>query len=560
MAHQDAQITRDSSGQIRERNGRPDGIVRSYDERGWLLRSASYRGGRLDGEELLFGAAGRVLFGAPLALGRDLERSRIADDLRWAFEQHARALPDDAAVTIVEPEREYLIAATEQMYSLRALDGQLAVAPGRLIRRTLLHDGAITARTQYRGGRLHGERAIYGPPDAALFTLSLDFQSDLDNGALPNLQLAFRQHGQPLADDALIALELAEREWRILQSDQMFTVLRSADRLGVHPGRITQRTIFVDGQLTEHAHYQAGRLDGAVTVYRAPGAPLFEIEPALGAALDAGQLGGLPRLFQQRGHALRADAVVTAVDDDEWFIAQIGQSYTIKRAARALSVFAGRVISQASYQSGALHGPTALYDEGGLLTQQLGYCHGRLDGPMTLYAAGQPQTLITFRDGRKHGPMIAYDERGRPTMVSHYQADQLDGELRVYKEGLIQALATYRGGVQHGRSIAYHPSGAQSLVADYRDGLLDGETVLHNEVGQVVKTSQYRAGKLDGVVIEYFPSGAVRTRSHYHDDQLDGIVYLYDEQGRLQEKTHYRSGQPAGKPERRSWRQALTQR
>ncbi|HEX6288758.1 MAG TPA: toxin-antitoxin system YwqK family antitoxin [Herpetosiphonaceae bacterium] len=415
--------------------------------------------------------------------------------------------------------------------------------------------------TIYRDGRIDGWDLRFDPPGEPLFALALDFQAALDAGDIRRLQPAFRQHGHALADDALIVVDLADREWRIVQNERMLSVLRADHGLTIYPGRVAWRAIVADGRLIETAHYRAGWLDGVVTNYGPLGPALLRIDLSVCAALDAGEVGALARLLPQHGHLLASDAIVTTVlEGDEWFMAQAGQSYTIQRSADQLVLFRGRVISQSSYRRGKLDGTTALYDEQGMLAQQIGYRDGLLHGPMTLYAAGVKQTLVTFQHGKKHGPMIAYDKQGRPSMISHYHEDVLDGELRLYKAGSLQAVATYRGGVQHGPTIAYHASGRESLVEEYADGVLDSESVLYSETGQVVKTAQYRQGKLEGAVIEYYPSGAVRTHATYHDDQLDGIVYLYDDQGRLKEKTHYRNGEPVGKPERRSWRQTLTQR
>ncbi|HEY0737856.1 MAG TPA: toxin-antitoxin system YwqK family antitoxin [Herpetosiphonaceae bacterium] len=538
-----------------------DGIVRSYDAQGWLLRSVSYREGLRDGAELLFAAPGGTLFTLPLSLMADLQRGEVSQDLRWFFLAQEIALAADALVTIVEPEREYLLTQIGQSYTIRVADGVLAVAPGRLLRSIQVERDQVMLRTHYKGGRLEGERVIYAPPGEPLFTLAPDFQAALDGGDVKRLQPAFWQHRYPLAADALVTLELSDREWRIMQSEQMFSVLRTGDGFTVYPGRVAWRAIFAAGQLIETADYQVGRLDGTVTIYGPPGPELFSLDSALRAALDLGQIGALAPVFGQHGHALAQDALlITVLDGGEWLVEQAGQSYTIQRGVDRLAVLRGRVLSRSGYRSGKLDGMTALYDEQGCLAQQISYGNGQLHGPLTTYAAGLKQTLVTFERGKKHGPMIAYDPQGRPAMISHYQRDLLDGELRLYKQGSLQAVVTYRGGVQHGQSIAYHPGGQESLVAQYANNLLDGESVLYTETGQVAKTSQYREGRLEGAVIEYYPSGTVRTHATYHDDKLEGIAYLYDDQGRLQEKTHYRNGEPVGKPERRSWRQTLMQR
>lgn len=558
MAQPVAQTGRENSATSSQN---PNGIVRSYDAQGWVLRSVSYRQGQRHGGELLFAAPGATLFTLPLSLADDLERGELTEDLRWFFVAQERALAPDALLTIVEPECEYLITQVGQSYTIRVINGYLAVAPARLLRATHVENNSVVSRTHYGGGRLEGERAVYAPPSEPLFTLALDFQTALDSGDIKRLQPAFRQHGYLLATDALVALDLAGSEWRIMQSAQMFSVLHTGECFTVYPGRIIQRAIFAAGQLVETAEYQVGQLDGTVTIYGPLGSELFRLDPALRAALDLGQLSGLVPLFRQHGYALANDAtLITVLEGGEWLIQQIGQSYTVQRSADRLAVFRGRALSRSRYRSGKLDGLTALYDAQGQLAQQICYGEGLLHGPMTVYAAGVKQTLVTFERGKKHGAMIAYDAQGRPTMISEYRQDQLDGEVSLYKEGMLQAAATYRGGVQHGRSIAYHPSGRESLVAYYVNGLLDGESVLYAETGQVAKTSQYREGKLEGAVIEYYPSGTVRTHATYHDDKLDGIAYLYDAQGRLQEKTHYRNGEPVGKPERRSWRQTLMQR
>ncbi|MBV9787237.1 MAG: toxin-antitoxin system YwqK family antitoxin [Chloroflexi bacterium] len=552
-------------GQAQHRNSAtsslPHGIVRSYDAQGWVLRSVSYHQGRRHGAELLFDAPGATLFTLPLSLSADLERGELTQDLRWFFVAQEIALAADALLLIVEPEREYLITQIGQSYTIRVTDGYLAVAPGRLLRATHVENNSVVSRTHYAGGRLEGERAIYAPPAEPLFTLALDFEAALDGGDIKQLQPAFRRHGYLLAADALVALDLAGSEWRIMQSARIFSVVHTSDCFTVYPGRIVQRAIFAAGQLVETVEYRAGQQDGTVTIYGPPGPELFRLDPALRAALDLGQLGALVPLFRQHGYALANDATLTTVlEGGEWLIQQIGQSYSIQRSADRLTVGRGRVLSRSRYRSGKLDGMTVLYDEQGRLAQQICYAEGQLHGPMTVYAAGVQQTLVTFERGKKHGQMIAYDAQGRPTMISEYERDLLDGELRLYKDGSLQAVVTYRGGVQHGRSTAYHPSGQESLVASYANNLLDGESMLYTETGQLAKTSQYREGRLEGAVIEYYLSGTVRTHATYHDDKLDGIAYLYDEQGRLQEKTHYRNGEPVGKPERRSWRQTLMQR
>jgi hypothetical protein len=171
--------------------------------------------------------------------------------MRQIFASNQIALFDDARIAIVDQGREYLITQTGQSYSVRGTQTALNVYPGRLIQKTHFQENWIVSRAHYRGGHLEGETANYSPIGAPLFALDLAFQPDFDSGNIKQLQPMFRSYRQPLSDDAVIAVEQEDTEWRVMQSGQMFTVRRTGDQLTVHPGRITRREIFTNGWLVE---------------------------------------------------------------------------------------------------------------------------------------------------------------------------------------------------------------------------------------------------------------------------------------------------------------------
>lgn len=561
-----------------------DGMAYSYDEQGWIVRGALYRDGLLQGEERLYGDAGDPLFVLPQEAAAGLEHNQLSADLRQAFAGHGVQLFDDALVETADPGREYLVTQTDRSYTARLVGDRLEVYTGRLVQKSCYQDNCLTSRDRYKGGCMEGEAATYGPPGPPLFSLDMTFQSALNAGPVEKLQPAFAKNGQVLAADAIIAAEVEGVEWRITQSGKMLSVLNTGGALAVYPGRITWRGVFAGGWAMQTATYREGLLDGDSTAYKQAGDELFSIDRNLSADLDAGRTDALLPLFEQQGHALSAGAALSPVTEGlEWFVKQIGRTYTVRRVGDRLGVFGGRVAAQTGYKGGQQEGTTTLYDKGAI-AGVISFHAGLLDGPMTLYAGSLPTSLLTFQGGKKHGPAITYDEQGRPALVSQYQGGLLDGETWIYKGGNKQAMTTYRVDKKDGPSVAYYPGGQEHLVAQYKAGLRDGESLVYGEDGQIVqksnykadlldgesllydhdghlvKQASYRAGKLQGESIDYFPSGVTRKRAHYRDGKLDGVVFLYADNGRVKEVRYYRNGQQVGEPERPSWRQTLFER
>ena len=421
--------------------------------------------------------------------------------------------------------------------------------------------GWVRRRARYAAGLLDGESLRFGDPGAPLFVLDSDLRPALEGLSLAPLRPDFEAHGLPLAAEAQLLVDDPGAEWRIVQPEGMLTVRRQGDGLPVCPGRVVQRTVYAAGEVIQRATYEGGRLHGRQTWCRPPtppAAPLFALSATARGALDRSDVEALTPAFREGGQDLLAGADVSALDDDrEWFIAQAGQTFSVRRAEGppegGFRVFPGRVASRATFREGLLDGETALYDEQGGLLQSISFCQGRLDGRFTVYRGGRPQSASEYRDGRLHGEVVTYDEWGQPATVATYREGQQSGPLRLIERGEPRVVAAYAEGRPHGQTVVYQPNGKELLVAPYADGWLDGERLLYSEDGRPMQRAEFAGGMLHGQTVDYYPSGEVRQISHYGRDQLDGPQYVYDPAGRLVEERLYQEGTLVQQRQRGSW-------
>ena len=362
-------------------------------------------------------------------------------------------------------------------------------------------------------------------------------------------------------------------EWRIAQAEGMLTIRRQDDGLPVYPGRVLERTVYAGGEVLQRCTYEGGRLHGRMVTCRAPApgdAPLFTLPGAFRESLEAGDVKALVPAFQDAGHPLQEEAAVSVLQDGrEWFVAQEGQTYGLRlepdppEAPEAqgggLLVYPGRVVSRSTFSEGRLDGETALYDEGGWLTQSISFRQGLLEGPLVVYGNGRRLTASEYREGRLHGELVTYDDHGQPATVATYVEGQQSGPLRLVEQGTPRVVSAYQEGQPHGQTVVYQPNGREVLVAAYAQGRLDGERVIYSEDGRPLQRAAYAGGKLHGQTVDYYPSGPVRQVSRYEQDQLDGPLYVYDPEGRLTEERHYQAGTLVQQRQRGSWLSRLWQ-
>jgi antitoxin component YwqK of YwqJK toxin-antitoxin module len=305
-----------------------------------VMYRAHYVGGRLEGESATYDKVEKLL--TCLALTPQCQQALDQNDiqkLQLESEWTRQNLRDDAIVSVLVEDQEWLIAQPGQEYVVRKADGQLCILDPR-----------------------------------PLFGLPLTCQSTLDQGDIQKLQLLFQQKDHPLADDVLVQVELAGKEWRLTQLDKMYAVRKTETQLEVHLGRIIVKTAFAGGALLSRNHYVDGQLDGLVTICGDAGEPLFDLDLACQSSLDAGDVASLRAAFQEKALNLSKETAITVeVEGSEWLIVQPpGLSYALEKVEQVEvcdkddgSLFSLTLACQSSLDAGDITPLRSAFEEQG---------------------------------------------------------------------------------------------------------------------------------------------------------------------------------------------------
>ncbi|MCG8606876.1 toxin-antitoxin system YwqK family antitoxin, partial [bacterium] len=416
-------------------------------------------------------------------------------------------------------------------------------------------DGLVLRKSSF-DPQLNGDISLYARAaeiGEALFRLTSDQSSALNQADVKKLQAAFAPAGQTLIDDAVFVTGPSENEWTITQPDMVYTVLKTEDGLDVYPGRLRKRSIFAEDALVSIARYLNGRLEGRMIVMDSFGEALFQLEKNLQSELPEVTTSSLLPVFADRQYPLSENTTVEAlVQKQEWLILDLPRTYTLKAAEDEYLVYPGRVTQISNYRGGLLDGQTLLFDDKGMLAQQIPYKSGQLDGVLFSFLKGQKVTSTSYASGKPNGPMFSFDEEGHKKMAANYVEGQLGGKLVIYKKGSIQTVMTYSKGKEDGPSATFHPNGTQIALSHYANGELNGEQVLHFETGGLFKKSLFEHDKLEGPAFEYHPNGRLRKTANYKNDKLHGEVCEYDKKGKLKKKQFFRDGKPIGEVTKKS--------
>jgi antitoxin component YwqK of YwqJK toxin-antitoxin module len=156
----------------------------------------------------------------------------------------------------------------------------------------------------------------------------------------------------------------------------------------------------------------------------------------------------------------------------------------------------GRLVEEASFTAGQLHGPFRLFAPDGHLLREAAYAHGLADGLATDYDdEGQKLAETHWQAGQRHGEARLYAD-GRLAQAMEWRHGKLDGPLRVYAPtGDLAAVMPHRASKLHGIVQLYDPDGRLMLEAEHVDGLRHGPSVRYDAHGQPIERVVYAEGR-----------------------------------------------------------------
>ncbi len=162
----------------------------------------------------------------------------------------------------------------------------------------------------------------------------------------------------------------------------------------------------------------------------------------------------------------------------------------------------GRLVEEASFRAGRLHGPFRLWGPDGSLRREAPHVDGLADGLATDYdETGQKLAETSWQAGLRHGEARLFTD-GRLSQSMHWRAGRLDGPLHVFgPTGALVALMPYQAGRLHGTVQLYDPQGRLLLEAEHAHGRRHGPSVQYDADGRVVERVAYIEGRPKGAPV-----------------------------------------------------------
>lgn len=170
--------------------------------------------------------------------------------------------------------------------------------------------------------------------------------------------------------------------------------------------------------------------------------------------------------------------------------------------------------------NGRLHGPWEKRTRDGRLLMQAFYRHGRLHGLMTLFdAAGRPSHRGKFLNGLPHGGMEVFS-RGVRLSLQQFVKGRLQGLSESYDHlGQLSSRLHYQQGRLHGMAEFFR-WGKRLRQARYLEGRLNGQCLDFGLKGNLVQRSQYHHNMLHGPLTRFRADGAVLHQSRFMGGML----------------------------------------
>ena len=108
----------------------------------------------------------------------------------------------------------------------------------------------------------------------------------------------------------------------------------------------------------------------------------------------------------------------------------------------------GSIESVCFYREGALHGPSKIFNESGILLSETEYLFGKKEGKVTRrYLSGTLSAIERFKEGEKEGKQEYFGEDGSLQTLLHFHLGKLDGKaILYYPSGLVKREEMFKEG------------------------------------------------------------------------------------------------------------------
>lgn len=263
------------------------------------------------------------------------------------------------------------------------------------------------------------------------------------------------------------------------------------------------------------------------------------------------------REFSPKGDLIASGKYVQGIPDGIWFkvcLATDSKMFTHP----PFSKFAAPFQSTVSFSKGAMDGVWTIVDKDNRVVSQIELRDGKRQGTSTFYTpSGKILTQAHYSDGVLHGRTLENSMDGRSVRDEIYSNGQrTEVETQYYPNKAIKSVSHYLSAVQkviepdnwmtnhmaslkpvgervlHGVTKTHYENGQQSSESNYDHGQLHGNYASWYPNGEKSVAGKYEHGVQHGSWVWRHPNGMKRAVAEFVDGQISGKVLAWNDQGK----------------------------
>lgn len=189
----------------------------------------------------------------------------------------------------------------------------------------------------------------------------------------------------------------------------------------------------------------------------------------------------------------------------------------------------GTLRCEGTYKKGKKHGDWRFYFPNGQLEQEGIYTNGKLDGNWTwYYPDGTLRLEQSYFEGLLDGLSTEYDENEKVVAKGSFTEGYEEGKWEYQEQGE-RVSGNYRGGERHGEWKSYWNTTSKKLSfqGSYVNGLPNGKHLYFWDNGKLREEARYTMGRRTGVWKKYDEEGELEVKvSHNKEEEEERYDYV----------------------------------
>lgn len=191
----------------------------------------------------------------------------------------------------------------------------------------------------------------------------------------------------------------------------------------------------------------------------------------------------------------------------------------------------GKLLYEADYFAGKLHGTAKNYDYAGNLINNMQFTWGKENALRTSFIPGINKKFneVHYAADVRHGTNTIYGTNGEIVAIITYYYDTPTHYRVVDKNGQLSNKNTFTK--ETAKIESYYKNGNKALEIDFKDFIFHGNYKINFENGTLAYHIQYTTGRRNGNTVINFNNGKPYMQATFKNGKQEGTTTYFEENG-----------------------------